>query len=82
VAEKRKPSRKVRERRAAYSPKSSPSTQDVLAALGDLVMELDVGKFPPQFRPWKGLRGREALRKSLPRLTPPLSATIIEERAE
>ena len=80
--EKKKPPRSMRERRATYGPKTSPDIREIRAALGDLVVELDTSKFPAQFRPSKGLRGREALRKSLPRLKPPLSVTIIEERAE
>lgn len=54
----------------------------IRAALGDLVVDLDVNRFPLHLRPSDALPDRDTYRRSLPRLTPPLSATIIEDRAD
>jgi len=54
----------------------------VRAALGDLVIELDLDRFPPELRPGPDLPGRDALRARLPRLDPPMSRTIIEDRED
>ncbi len=50
--------------------------------LGDLVVEIDPSQFPPEVRPRPGLPKREELMKLLPRLNPPLSATLAEERED
>jgi hypothetical protein len=77
----KKRSRKIEEQRATYIPKASPTAQNIRAALGDLVVELDTARLLRQL----GLKGqpldREALRAA-PVLSPPLSVTIIEEREE
>lgn len=54
--------------------------QHVRTALGDLTVELDPEGFPAHLRPAAGLPDREAFMRSLPRLDPPLSATIIADR--
>ena len=47
-------------------------------ALGDLAVQIDISQFPPELRPYPG-QAEEAF-ESLPRLDPPLSRTIIEDR--
>ena len=51
--------------------------KQVRAALGPLALELDI---PPDLRPSAGQSDVTAYRRSLPRLNPPLSATIIADR--
>lgn len=51
-------------------------------ALGDLVVELDESQLPPELRPSEDLPDTDALRESMPRLDPPLSATIIADRED
>lgn len=52
------------------------------AALGDMVVEIDPAGFPEWERFAGSLPGHEELARSLPRLDPPLSRTIAEEREE
>lgn len=56
----------------------------IQVALADLLVVLDKSQLPAQFRPKRKLTDREAsfFFKSLPRLTPPLSVTVRQERAE
>lgn len=52
-------------------------------ALGDLLAPpLDLSKWPERLRPKPGMPDRDTLRRSMPRLEPPLSQTIREERDE
>jgi hypothetical protein len=51
-------------------------------ALGDLVVELDETELPPELRPSEDLPDTDALRESMPRLDPPLSATVIADRED
>jgi len=51
-------------------------------ALGDLVADIDVSKFPKRLRPGPLDLYDETRLAYLPKLDPPLSATIIEEREE
>jgi hypothetical protein len=51
-------------------------------ALGDLLIELDESELPPELRPGDDLPDRDAYRESLPRLDPPLSRTIIDDRED
>lgn len=51
-------------------------------ALGDLVGDIDVSKFPQRLQPRRIDVYDEARLAYLPKLDPPLSATIIEEREE
>ena len=78
----KKPSRRVRERRVTYEPKTSPTMREIRAALGDLVIEVDTSRLLRQLRLQGKLPDREAFLTSLPKLSPPLSATVIEEREE
>jgi len=80
--EKQKPSRRVRERRAAYSPRTSPNIEEIRAALGDLVVKVDSSRVLRRLRMQGKLPDREAFFASLPKLSPPLSATVREEREE
>lgn len=50
--------------------------QHVRLALGDLAVEVDLQHFPPDLRPSEDLPATEIVRQSMPKLTPPLSATI------
>ena len=54
--------------------------QHVRRALGDLAIELDLNHLPPHLRPREDLPSSDALRRSMPQLVPPLSATIIADR--
>ena len=80
--EKKKPSRSMRERRATYEPKSSLAMREIRAALGDLVIEVDTGQLLRQLRLQGKPPDRQAFLASLPKLFPPLSTTVIEEREE
>ena len=51
-------------------------------ALGDLAIELDTSILPLGLRPSEELPDPDALRQRMPDLTPPLSATIIADRAD
>ena len=51
-------------------------------ALGDLVVEFDESDLPPELRPGDDLPDRDAFRESLPRLDPPISRAIIEDRED
>lgn len=52
-------------------------------AMGDLLAPpLDLSKWPEHLRPKPGMPDRDTLRRSMPRLDPPLSQTIREERDE
>lgn len=51
-------------------------------ALGDLVVDFRPEDYAPLFRPLPKNFDREALFRSMPRLDPPLSQTIIEDREE
>jgi hypothetical protein len=52
----------------------------IRAALGDLTVDWDDSGLPAELRPSVRSLDPNAFLVSLPRLTPPLSATIIEER--
>src|SRR5690349_3605575 len=56
--------------------------QQVRLALGDLVVELDETELPEHLRAGGSRPDIEALRGSLPRLDPPLSATVIADRED
>lgn len=56
--------------------------QQVRLALGDLVAELDESELPEGLRAVELLPDADALRGSLPRLDPPLSATVIADRED
>jgi hypothetical protein len=52
-------------------------------AMGDLLAPpIDFNDWPEHLRPYPGMPDRDTLRRSLPRLDPPLSQTIREERDE
>ncbi|TAK35404.1 MAG: toxin-antitoxin system HicB family antitoxin [Chloroflexota bacterium] len=55
--------------------------QSLRRALDDLVVELDATQYLQGICPVE-LPSREELVRTLPRLNPPLSATVIEERQE
>jgi hypothetical protein len=52
------------------------------AALGDMVVSIDLSDFPEQVRPNPQMPDRDVLFHSLPVLSPPLSQTIIGERED
>ncbi|MBI4493873.1 MAG: toxin-antitoxin system HicB family antitoxin [Chloroflexi bacterium] len=56
--------------------------QHIRSALGDLAVELDVNHLPPHLRPREDLPHPDTLRRSMPELVPPLSATIVEDRED
>jgi hypothetical protein len=56
--------------------------QQVRRALGEAVVEVDVKQFPSQLRPPLDLPDTETLRQAMPQLAPPMSATIIADRAD
>ena len=56
--------------------------QHLRRALGDLVVEVDVSHLSPQLRPREDLPDTDTLRRSMPELVPPLSATIISDRED
>ena len=55
--------------------------QQVRAALGDLIVEIDVSRFLAELGLADTHSGEETLR-SLPSLDPPLSITVIEDRED
>ena len=55
---------------------------NVRRALGDLAVEIDISHLPPNLRPSEDLPDTDTLRKSMPRLDPPLSATISADRED
>lgn len=75
---------------AATRPRPQPGQEDSLrervqrlrAALGDMVVEIDPADFPAWVEFRDKLPSHEELARMLPRLDPPLSQTIIEEREE
>jgi hypothetical protein len=69
--------------------RAAPATDDraealrhIRMALGDLVVALDDAELPPELRPADDLPDVDTLRESMPRLDPPLSRTIIDDRAD
>lgn len=56
--------------------------QHVRRALGDLVVEVDVSHLPPRLRPRDDLPDTDILRQSMPKLVPPLSATLSADRED
>ncbi len=50
--------------------------------LADLIEDVDVTRFPESVRPSGSPVDREAFLASMPRLNPPISQTIIEERED
>ena len=56
--------------------------QHVRRALGDLAVEVDASHLPPQLHPRDDLPDTDALRRSMPELVPPLSATISADRED
>ncbi len=54
----------------------------IRTALGALAMELDTNGLPPHLRPGEDLPGVAAFMRSLPKLEPPLSATIADDRED
>jgi hypothetical protein len=67
----------LRERKSAAS-----EVARLRVALEEMLVEVDFSELPQSIRPKAKRVDREALFRSLPRLKPPLSATIIEERSE
>jgi hypothetical protein len=60
----------------------SEQVRRLRSVLGDLVVDIDVNQFPAAVRPNAQMPDRDDLFNSLPRLNPPLSATVIEERED
>lgn len=56
--------------------------QHVRRTLGDLAVELDLQHVPPYLRPSEDLPDTDTLRRSMPALIPPLSATISADRED
>ena len=54
----------------------------IRTALGDLAVELDTDQLPSHLRPGEDLPDRAVFARTLPKLSPPLSATIIADREE
>jgi hypothetical protein len=54
----------------------------IRAALSELVVELDTSQLPPHLRPGNDLPDSAEFMQSLPKLDPPLSATIIADRED
>ncbi len=54
----------------------------IKTALRDITVDIEVSRFPAQFRPEEEVPSREELVALLPTLSPPLSSTILEERRE
>ncbi len=51
-------------------------------ALGDLVSDIDLSKFPKRLQPGPHYMHDKTAKARRPKLNPPLSETIIEERRE
>jgi hypothetical protein len=56
--------------------------QQVRRALGGLAVEVDASHLPPHLRPSEDLPDTDILRRSMPKLHPPLSATICADRKD
>lgn len=56
--------------------------QHIRRILGDLAIELDVRGLPPHLRPRDDLPDTDTLRRSMPDLIPPVSATIVADRED
>jgi hypothetical protein len=82
VSDKEEAGRKVSEQRAAYGPATSPTIDEVRAALGDLVIEVDASSLLRRLGIQGSLPDRETFFNSLPVLSPPVSTTVREERDE
>lgn len=54
----------------------------IQTALRDMTVEIEASRFPAHLRPEAEVSTREELFGTLPRLIPPLSSTILEERRE
>jgi len=68
----------------ANNPESALMEQvhHIRTALGGLAVELDSSQFPPHLRPGEDLPDRASFMRSLPRLNPPLSKTVIADRED
>ncbi len=73
-------------KREQMEPELTPrerERQRMSEAMGDLLAPpLDLSKWPEHLQPKPGMPDRDALRRSMPVLDPPLSQTIIDEREE
>lgn len=56
--------------------------EHVRRTLGDLAVELDLRHVPPYLRPSEDLPDTDTLRRSMPSLVPPLSATMSADRED
>jgi hypothetical protein len=56
--------------------------QHVQRALSDLTVVVDTDRLPPRLRPGDDLPDTDTLRRSMPTLAPPLSATISADRED
>jgi hypothetical protein len=70
----------AREGAAEHLGERDEQVRYIRVALGDLTVEWDDSGLPSELRPSARPLDRDAFLRSLPRLTPPLSATIVEER--
>jgi hypothetical protein len=73
-------------RREAAKPELTPREAErrrIREVLGDLLAPpIDFNKWPAHLRPMPDMPDRDTVRKSMPRLDPPLSQTSREERDE
>jgi uncharacterized protein (DUF1778 family) len=56
--------------------------QHVRWALGELAVEMETPRLPPDLRPSEDLPDTDTLRRSMPELVPPLSVTIRADRED
>ncbi|HYM16491.1 MAG TPA: hypothetical protein VEZ14_13120 [Dehalococcoidia bacterium] len=74
-----------REKRVPVAPESTREAERrrIREALGDMLAPPpDLSQWPEHLRPTPDMPDRDTLRRSMPRLNPPLSQTIRDERDE
>jgi hypothetical protein len=72
----------VRRKAPRRTERAQTEVEKLRESLKDHLIQMDITRLPPALRPKAGRPDRDALFRLLPRLDPPLSTTIIEERRE